>query len=93
MGYRRAEEILPAGIIKEIQKYADGVNIYIPRKEENRREWGEKTSYRYELQSRNRSIYKGYLSGQTIKELAGSYYLSEKSIQRILRQEKKNNAG
>lgn len=48
MGYRRAEEILPAGIIKEIQKYADGVNIYIPRKEENRREWGEKTSYRYD---------------------------------------------
>ena len=46
MGYRRAEEILPAGIIKEIQKYADGVNIYIPRKEETRRKWGEKTSYR-----------------------------------------------
>lgn len=32
--------------------------------------------------------YNGYLSGMTVEELAKSYYLSEKSIQRIIRQEK-----
>lgn len=89
MGYIRAEEILPVEMIKQIQKYVDGTNIYIPRKQENRQDWGAKTSYRYELQSRNRSIYQDYLRGITVRELAEDYFLSEKSIQRIIRQEKK----
>lgn len=89
MGYIRAEEILPVEMIKQIQKYVDGTNIYIPRKQENRQDWGAKTSYRYELQNRNRSIYQDYLRGISVRELAGDYYLSEKSIQRIIRQEKK----
>ncbi len=88
MGYIRAEEILPEEIIALIQQYVDGTNIYIPRKQENRQEWGAKTAYRVELQDRNQLIYKGYLSGMTICELAESYYLSEKSIQRIIRQER-----
>ena len=88
MGYIRAEEILPIEVIELIQEYVDGTNIYIPRKQENRQDWGTKTAYRRELQNRNESIYKGYLSGITIHELAKSYYLSEKSIQRIIRQER-----
>lgn len=88
MGYIRAEEILPVEIIEMIQQYVDGTNIYIPRKKENRQKWGTATEYRCELQNRNRLIYNGYLSGMTVEELAKSYYLSEKSIQRIIRQEK-----
>ena len=88
MGYIRAEEILPEEIIALIQQYVDGTNLYIPRKQENRQEWGAKTAYRVELQDRNQLIYKGYLSGMTIYELAERYYLSEKSIQRIIRQER-----
>lgn len=88
MGYRKAEEILPMEIIESIQQYVDGTNIYIPRKRDNRKEWGAKTSYKRELQNRNRLIYKDFLSGMTIYELAKNYFLSEKSIQRILRQEK-----
>ena len=45
MGYIRAEEVLPIEIIELIQKYVDGANIYIPRKQENRQEWGAKTTY------------------------------------------------
>ena len=88
MGYIRAEEILPVEIIELIQKYVDGTNIYIPRKPENRQEWGTKTAYKCELQSRNELIYKDYLSGMAIHELAKRYYLSEKSIQRIIRQKR-----
>ncbi len=88
MGYIRAEEILPIEVIELIQQYVDGTNIYIPRKQDNKQVWGTKTAYRGELLSRNESIYKGYLSGMTVRELAGSYCLSEKSIQRIIRQEK-----
>lgn len=88
MGYRRAEEILPVEIIELIQQYVDGTNIYIPRKQDNRKKWGTTTSYKCELDNRNHRIYKDYLSGVTVYELAKSYYLSEKSIQRIIRQEK-----
>lgn len=91
MGYKKAEEILPAPIIELIQQYVDGTNIYIPRKQENRQEWGAKTPYKRELQNRNQSIYKDYLSGTTVYELAQRYYLSEKSIQRIIRQKKSSN--
>ena len=75
MGYVKAEEILPIEIIELIQQYVDGTNIYIPRKQENRQKWGTKTAYRCELQNRNESIYKDYLSGMTFYELAKSYYL------------------
>ena len=88
MGYMRAEEILPIEVIELIQQYVDGTNIYIPRKQEHRQEWGTKTTYKSELQNRNQLIYKDYLSGRTICELADRYYLSEKSIQRIIRLEK-----
>ncbi len=88
MGYRRAQEILPVEIIELIQQYVDGTNIYIPRKQENRRKRTAETAYRQELQNRNELIYKDYLSGATVYWLANTYYLSEKSIQRIIRQKK-----
>ena len=88
MGYIRAEEILPMELIEMIQQYVDGTNIYIPRKQENRQEWGSRTSYRCELHKRNQLIYRDYLAGKSTYELAQNYYLSEKSIQRIIRQEK-----
>ena len=91
MGYIRAEEILPNEVIELIQQYVDGANLYIPRKQENRQQWGTRTAYRDELQTRNASIYRDYLSGMPVPELADNYYLSEKSIQRIIRQGKRSN--
>ncbi len=85
MGYIRAEEILPVEVIELIQQYVDGENIYIPRKPANRQAWGAGTQIKQELLTRNRQIYMDYLSGSKIPELACKYYLSEKSIQRILR--------
>lgn len=41
MSYRKAEEILPRELIEVIQQYVDGENIYIPRKLEHRKGWGE----------------------------------------------------
>ena len=84
MGYRKAEEILPMEIIELIQKYVDGENIYIPRKANGRREWGNKTLIRQELEDRNYQIFHDYQKGYTVQELSIRYFLSEKSIQRIL---------
>lgn len=91
MGYIKAEEILPMEIIEMIQQYVDGANIYIPRKQDCRKEWGSNTSYKCELVNRNESIYRDYLAGVSICMLAENYYLSEKSIQRIIRQGRLNN--
>lgn len=89
MGYVRAEEILPAEIIELIQRYVDGANIYVPRKAGKRTGWGEGNQTKEKLLSRNRDIYRGYQEGQSVPELAKAYFLSEKSIQRILRDMKK----
>ena len=84
MSYRRAEQILPMEMIELIQNYVDGECIYIPRKESARRTWGEGTKTRQELNSRNYNIFNDYKNGFKTMELAEKYYLSEKSIQRIV---------
>lgn len=93
MGYRKAEDILPIEIIEMIQQFVDGESIYIPRKEEHKQEWGQRTQIRQELSKRNLSIYEDYLSGMRTIELAHKYFLSEKSIQRIIYQKKRLRKG
>ncbi len=88
MGYRKAEEILPMEIIELIQKYVDGENIYIPRKENQRKEWGNNTFIRQELEDRNHQIFTDFQNGYKVQDLSVKYFLSEKSIQRILRKMK-----
>ena len=44
-----------------------------------------------ELSIRNTNIYMEYISGLSIKQLSQKYFLVEKSIQRIVRQEKTKN--
>lgn len=89
MSYKKALNVLPAELVALIQTYVDGEYIYIPRKEENRREWGTITSGREQLDLRNSNIYRDYLLGIKVSTLAEKYYLSPKSIQRIILQEKK----
>ena len=84
MSFIKAEEILPEELIRQIQEYADGVYIYISRKPENRRPWGQETNYKAELKVRNDRIRKDYGEGCGISALSRKYHLSEKSIRRIL---------
>lgn len=88
MGYIKAEEILPVEIIELIQQYVDGQNIYIPRRSENRLEWGSQTAIKQELAVRNHHIYADWHRGMTVSELTRKYCLSGKSIQRIIRKMK-----
>ena len=89
MSYIKANDVLPQEILEVIQKYVDGEYLYIPRKECNKKVWGENTTIRNENKIRNRNIYESYKSGTCIKNLATKYYLSEKSIQRIISEMKK----
>jgi len=88
MSYASARDIFPEDILEIIQQYIEGEYIYIPKKEENKKPWGELTKSKLELQARNKRIYEGYLSGLSTKSLAERYYLSPKSIQRIIYQKK-----
>ena len=56
MSYYKAEEVLPEHIIKEIQKYVDGHSIYVPKKPDNRKNWGESTETLSFLEKRNEQI-------------------------------------
>ncbi|WP_294373671.1 CD3324 family protein [uncultured Clostridium sp.] len=84
MSYKKAEHILPAEIIELIQNYVDGECIYIPRKKNERKKWGNGTNIRQELQERNNKIYIDHKKGLKTSQLAEKYFLSEKSIQRII---------
>ena len=89
MGYRKAETILPPEVVALIQQYVDGEYIYIPRREGKRKSWGETTGCRKETSERNRRLYRDYRAGMRMKELAEKYFLSIKSIQRIVTEERK----
>jgi Mor family transcriptional regulator len=73
---------------KIIQEYVDGEYLYVPRKNENHKAWGEKSGIKNNLKVRNNEIYKKYIDGATINALTKEYYLSEKSIRRIIGQQK-----
>ncbi|HWT74658.1 MAG TPA: CD3324 family protein [Mobilitalea sp.] len=90
MSYIKAETVLPKEILMLVQKYADGQYLYIPKKEENRKGWGENTDSRQQIQSRDTEIYQKYKNGVNSIELAEEYYLSLKSIQRIILKGKNN---
>ncbi|GAA0086466.1 CD3324 family protein [Clostridium sp. CTA-7] len=88
MKYIKAQDVLPEEIVKIIQEYVDGEYLYVPRKNDNHKAWGEKSGIKSSLKVRNNEIYKKYIAGTTINELTKEYYLSEKSIRRIISQEK-----
>ncbi|GLC30283.1 CD3324 family protein [Clostridium omnivorum] len=88
MKYVKAHDVLPEEIVKILQEYIDGEYLYVPRKNENHKAWGEKSGIKNSLKVRNSEIYKKYLNGAAIYKLTQEYYLSEKSIRRIIGQQK-----
>ncbi|MFL0250980.1 CD3324 family protein [Clostridium neuense] len=88
MKYEKAENILPQSIIEIIQKYTDGGYIYIPRKDSNKKSWGENTETKKYLKTRDEEIFNKYLLGVPVKTLSNQYFLTESSIRRIIRKQK-----
>lgn len=86
MSYKRADDILPENILEILQTYVSGEAIYVPKKKECRKRWGSSTGACDKLRLRNEQILEQHRKGASTKELARQYYLTEKSIQRILRE-------
>ena len=91
MGYKRATGILPNDLLTAVQQYVDGEYIYIPRKTGDKRPWGALKNSRYQLDQRNRAIFEHYQCGISVEELARQYYLSPKTIYKILLAVKRDN--
>lgn len=89
MKYEKAQNILPQNIIELIQQYVDGSYLYIPKKSNSKKAWGEYSGIKDSLKKRNRKIFNRYKQGVSVKELAQQFYLTEYSIRRIIRKEKR----
>lgn len=85
MSYAKAEEVLPPEVLALVQEYVDGEILYIPRKSNHKRIWGSRTDTRRNLELRNARMYAEFQEGISVKALADEYFLTEKSIQRIIR--------
>ena len=90
MRYKNATQHLPKELLEQVQQYADGEFLYIPRIKGAKREWGAKTATRRELMARNERIHKEYLAGESADALSRRYFLSVKSIQRIIASQKRS---
>ncbi len=82
--YVKAEEVLPADLLKEIQEHVQGVEIYIPKKGNSRLGWGERNGTRKVLAARNKEILRRYDDGESIYALAEQYHLSYDSVRKII---------
>lgn len=89
MRYARAQDLIPAELLAQLQQYIDGAYLYVPRKQENRLSWGERTQSKRETAQRNAAIFEDAKRGDPIEVLAGRYFLSEKTIRRILLNERR----
>lgn len=89
MGYKNAFDVLPRHLLRAIQEHIDGEQLYIPRKQENRKQWGEKTQSRQLLLARNREIAARRRAGCPVAILAEQYHLSAKAVYKVLSAMKK----
>ena len=82
--YLKAESLFPKELLAEIQKYAQGELIYIPKPKNLREKWGFYTGSRDVIKKRNIEINGHFQNGATIGSLADRYFLSVESIKRIV---------
>ncbi|KGE18243.1 CD3324 family protein [Paenibacillus wynnii] len=84
MSYVNGKDVLPPGLLEELQGYIQGELLYIPRKSEQRVKWGENSGSRKEIADRNEEIFCSYRSGNSLPELQQKYHLSEESLRKII---------
>ena len=82
--YVNAEQVLPPQLLQQVQQYAAGKLLYVPRAREEARLWGEGTGQRSYYRKRNQMIRNKYAYGTGIPQLAREYYLSQETVKKIV---------
>ncbi len=83
MKYLNASDILPDELLQEVQKYAQGKALYIPKNNE-RRKWGEGSGARSFYEVRNDEIQRKFTNNISMEEIAIEYSLSVETIRKIV---------
>ena len=83
MKYINARDILPEDILKQLQTYAAGMLVYVP-KEEEEKSWGEISGYRTYLLKRNRMILNFFQYGVSLEEISATFGLSQGTVKKIV---------
>lgn len=89
MRYINGQDLIPRELLDLLQDYVQGAYVYIPKREDTKRRWGEQTNYIMELKHRNKLIYRKYLEGVSTSNLISIFHLSSSSIRRIILQERR----
>ena len=84
MKYEAANKILPRELVEEIQKYTQGMYIYIPKEESIKKSWGENSGAKKNTERRNAEIREKFIDGISKEVLAEMYCLSISSIKKIV---------
>ena len=83
MKYINAAEILPEQLLRELQTYADGDVLYIP-KASTKKEWGTSSGSRTFYEERNKEIQRLFKEGHSVDALAKQYGLAYSTIKKII---------
>ena len=83
MKYKKASDILPDELLREVQKYIEGEALYIPRGK-TRKKWGENSGIRNLFIERNEEIRNKFFHKVSIEALAEEYSLSYETIRKIV---------
>ena len=73
-----------ADLLEAVRSFVDGECLYIPRKACNKKSWGERKNSRAAYKNRNLEILAKHQGGISAKELAATYYLSVKTVYKII---------
>ena len=87
MKYKNAAEILPPGLLREVQYHIEGELLYIPRSD-SKQEWGAVSGSKKFYSERNGQIRELFHNGKSMEELAGKFGLSSSTIKKIIYQKK-----
>ncbi len=87
--YVNAGDVLPRSLLREVQKYVQGKQVYIPKEEENHLGWGEANGTKLQLKERNQEIFTRYIKGVGIESLIEEFHMSYDSIRKIIREGRK----
>ena len=74
MSYKNSIGLLPEELIEQIQQYVVGKVIYIPKKQENKKSWGENTDTKQFLALCNSQICFDFKSGMSIQQISKKYF-------------------
>ena len=88
MKYINAKTVLPAPLVRELQRYAPGAYLYVPVAGTRPKRWGEVSGCRQELEQRNRRITEAYRRGVSVERLAEAYCLSASAIRKVIYRKK-----